>query len=285
MFDVSFYHLPPAPPPEVEPPPKLPPEEPETGAVTYNPKIRRTETPEETGFPGGLDDDGRGPEEEEYYEPEEGAPGYMSGLIPVEFFSLDGDKQYEANLFLSNFAEQGINLYFFDLDMSQILPSLIDFAHIWYKINDRSAVSYGMLDYVSYETIDLEDIAAVINRYISLTVTEEAVDNYYYPQEHSFYQDGVFFFDPADGEVYNRIAVADSLSLLDDRRYCLTFTEYEVDLDVYFDSGIPRSYYELDAFEASQHPHLNRSRDGFAIVTPYNYNGKDTYQLVEYTTW
>ena len=241
--------------------------------------------PAQTSFPGGLDDDGRGPEEEEIFD-ESGASG-LSGLTPVEFIALDGGKQYEANIFLSNFAEQGANLYFYDLDTSQILPSLVRFAHIWCKINDRSAITYSQLDGGTYEVLSLEKFQEVIGRFIPLNVTMESVEYSYPPQAHSFYQDGCFFFEAADGEAYNRIAVADSLALLDDGRYVLTFTEYEIDLDAYysFETGIPRSYYELSPFDASQHPYLTRIRDGYAIVTPYQYNGRSTYQLVEYTTW
>ena len=260
-------------------------EEPSSAAEI--PEAAVIDDPAETSFPGGLDDDGRGPDEDAYYEPEEGAPGTMSGLTPVEFFPLDGSKQYEANIFLSNFAEQGINLYFYDLDMSQILPSLVHFAHIWCKINDQSAITYGQVDGVTYEILTFDRFRSVIGRYIPLNVTEESVEHSYTPQAHSFYQDGKFYFEAADGEAYNRIAVADSLSQLEDGRYCLTFTEYEIDLDAYysFEAGIPRSYYELTPFEASQHQYLTRIADGYAIVTPYQYNGRDTYQLVEYTTW
>lgn len=243
--------------------------------------------PAETSFPGGLDDDGPGPGEEDPYEPEEGAPGHMSGLNPVEFFPLDGSKQYEANIFLSNFAEQGINLYFYDLDMSQILPSLVRFAHIWCKINDRSSITYGQVDGVTYEILTFDRFRSVIGRFIPLNVTEESAEQSYPPQDHSFYRDGKFYFEAADGEAHNGIAVADTLARLDDGRYVLTFTEYEIDLDAYysFDFGIPRAYYELDPLSASQHQYLTRIRDGYAIVTPYQYNGRDTYQLVEYTTW
>ena len=240
--------------------------------------------PSGVSFPGGLDDDGPGPDEDGY---DDYGSGGLSDLNPAEFIELDGNKQYEANIFLSNFAEQGINLYFYDLDMSQILPSLVDFAHIWCKINDRSAITYGQLDGVTYEILSLEEFRKVIGRFIPLNVTEEAVEYNYYPQEHSFYQDGSFFFEAADGEAHNCIAVADSLARLDDGRYVLTFTEYEIDLDAYysFETGIPRSYYELSPFDASQHQYLTRIRDGYAIVTPYEYNGRSTYQLYEYTTW
>ena len=239
-------------------------------------------------FPGGLDDDGRGDDEYDGYDEEDDSwSSGLSFLTPVEFLELDANRQYEANIFLSNFAEQGRCIYFYDLDMSQILPNIIDFAHIWYKINDRSAINYGQLDGETYEILTAEDALAVLHRYLILPVNEESFDRYYYPQEHSFYQDGCFFFDAADGEAYNRIAVADSLSLLDDGRYCLTFTEYEIDLEQYFDfeGGIPRSYYELDPYDASQHQYLTRVADGYAIVEPYQYNGRSTYQLCEYTAW
>ena len=248
--------------------------------------------PAEASFPGGLDDDGPGPDEYEYYGEEifdaDGGDPYSSGyLTPEEFIKLDANKQYEANIFLSNFAEQGINLYFYDLETSRILPPLVDFAHIWCKINDRSAITYAQFDGGTYEVLTLDKVRSVIKRYISLDMTQESVENYYYPQEHSFYRDGKFYFDAADGEAHNCIAVADSLARLDNGLYCLTFTEYEIDLDRYysFETGIPRSYYELSASDASQHQYLTRIRDGYAIVTPYQYNGRNTYQLVEYTTY
>jgi len=265
---------------------------PEPAAAVEIPEADVVADSAETSFPGGLDDDGRGPDEDEPYvaddyEPEEGAPGYMTDLTPAEFLPLDGAKQYEANIFLSNFAEQGANLYFYDLDMSQILPSLVRFAHIWCKINDRNAITYGQVDGVTYEILTFDRFRSVIGRFTPLNVTEESVEYSYPPQEHSFYRDGCFYFEAADGESHNCIAVADSLSRLEDGRYCLTFTEYEIDLDAYysFEAGIPRSYYELTPFEASQHQYLTRIADGYAIVTPYQYNGRNTYQLVEYTTW
>ena len=171
--------------------------------------------------------------------------------------------------------------------LSLLLAALLALSLCAGCAKNESAITYGQVDGGTYEILTFDRFQSVIGRFLPLNVTEESTEQSYPPQDHSFYRDGKFYFEAADGEAHNCIAVADSLARLEDGRYVLTFTEYEIDLDAYysFTSAIPRSYYELTPFEASQHQYLTRIRDGYAIVTPYQYNGRSTYQLVEYTTW
>lgn len=226
-------------------------------------------------FPGGLDDDGPGE-----YDPRD-------GVAAVEELSLTAERQYEANIFLSNFAEQGFRFYSYDLDMSQIMAQLVRFAHIWYKVNSYSEIAYGTFSGVTCETLTVGQVDTVVSRFFPFSVTREDADSYYIPPEHSFYQDGVFYFEAADGESYNRIAVVESATLMSDGTYQLAFVEYSIDLETYFsfDGGIPRSYYELTAQEAAARSDLTPLGSGVAYALPHDYQGRASYQLLEYTVW
>lgn len=234
-------------------------------------------------FPGGLDDDGPGGEYAVYDEED---PRF-EGVTIVENVELTAETQYEANVFLSNFAEQCFWFYCYDLDMGQFIDRIVDFAHIWYKINDYSAITYGQLDGHTYEILSADRFCEIAERYFPFEMTEDTIETYFRPQEHSFYQDGRFFFDAADGEAYNRIAVADGITRLSDGSCVITFTEYDIDLNTYysFTGDIPLEYYELTPASAAERRDLTMTASGSAIVLPYDYNGRSTYQLIEYTVW
>ena len=238
--------------------------------------------PGQASFPGGLDDDGRGGGE--YGICDENDPRF-EGVEPVETVELTADRQYEANIFLSNFAEQNFQFYMYDLDLSQILGPLVRFAHIWYKINDQSGITYGELDGQTWEILSADRLCQVTDRFFPFELTEEDIERYYRPEEHSFYRDGLFYFEAADGEAHNRIAVADSITRMSTGVLFITFTEYDVDLDTYFDfeGSVPRSYYELTAEQAAAKSDLTAAASGRAIVEPHTYNGRSTYRLIEYT--
>ena len=75
---------------------------------------------------------------------------------------------YEANIFLSNFSEQGFcegtggNAFRAD-DVS--VAELFKFAHLWAKINRQSAIEY--VD--SYETMTRENFINIAYRYFDLS--------------------------------------------------------------------------------------------------------------------
>lgn len=258
---------------------------------TASPVPRETEAPagtEPLSFPGGLDDDGRGPDETDdpYADyaggladdgPGEGAP------YPVRSVAMTPEQQKEANLFLSNFAEQYFGDYY-ETDDEAMISQVVDFAHIWCKINDRSAISYNELDGSVYEVMTLDQVNAVVNRFFPYRIGTFAAESLYSPTEHSFFRDGLFYYLAADGENYNRIAVADAMTLMSDETYFLDFTVYEIDWDTFFGfrDGIPRSYYEMTADQAGQAPELTPVAEGTALTIPHDWKGRASFQLLEY---
>ena len=230
-------------------------------------------------FPGGLDDDGRGPDEGGELYP-------WDDVTAVQSLEMTADRQYEANIFLSNFAEQGFRFYSYDMDMSQIMGQLVRFAHIWCKVNRQSEITYSTFSGVTCETLTAEQVDAVVSRFFP-SVTREDADLYYIPPEHSFYRDGTFYFEAADGEAHNRIAVAEGVTVMSDGTCFITFGEYEIDLETYysFDGGIPRSYYELTASQAAERADLTLAAVGASCALPHDYQGRASYQLLEYSVW
>ncbi len=265
----------PAPTPQIvyvtvtpEPTPEPGPTPEEASESDILPLITDTELAEGS-FPGGLDDDGPGPE----------------GSEPVEPIELDAGTQYAANIFLSNFAEQFFADYAYDGD--DFVGRAVDFAHTWYKVNDRSAIEYREFNGEPYETLTLDELNAVVSRYFPFTIDEWTMENLYIPTEYAFYQDGLLFYMAADGEAYHRIAVVRDMAMREDGVVLMDFAVYEIDIETYFgfDNGIPRSYYELTDAEASRDPTLTLAAEGMASALPHSYNGRAGYQLLDYTTW
>ena len=262
--EVVYVTVTPEPTPEVVYVPVTPEPTPEVVYVTVTPEP----APVEPGFPGGLDDDGRGPEEAAPY--------------PLRDISMSPDQQYEANIFLSNFAEQFFGDYS-EFEESAATKA-VHFAHIWSKLNDHDSIRYKQQNGSSYEVLTLEQIRAVIDRYFYLPVSDSALEKGLLYPEHSFYQNGEFWFEAADGESYNRFAVADRLTLLSDETYEISFTVYEVDLMEYFDQGVSSDYYHLTSQEAAG-AGFTRIASGTALALPHSYRDRATYQLLEYHTW
>ena len=144
-------------------------------------------------------------------------------------------------------------------------------------INANNAMELGWVD-------EYEQIRAVIDRYFYLPVSDSALEKGLLYPEHSFYQNGEFWFEAADGESYNRFAVADRLTLLSDETYEISFTVYEVDLMEYFDQGVSSDYYHLTSQEAAG-AGFTRIASGTALALPHSYRDRATYQLLEYHTW
>ena len=197
--------------------------------------------------------------------------------LPV--LPLDGDRQYEMNVFLSNFSEQGFGSY--DGTADGRLAAQVDFIHIFRKINDRDAIVYKNDGGSPYETLTMDQINETMDRFFGETITSEQAREYPVTN-HSFYRDGDFYFVAADGEAYNRFTVADSVRSVSDQVYLVYFTVYELDLMTYFDEGIGRAYYEMTPAAAQGSGVLSADRCGAALVAPWDNNGRNTYRLLEY---
>ncbi len=257
-----------APAPDSEPAPD---DTPAPDAETPTPAPAE-ETPlpvtEDGPFPGGLDDDG---------------PGDLWGPQAVASVELTPDVQYRINLFLSNFAEQYFRDYsYFDINAA---ARAVDFAHIWCKVNASGRIEYANANGSSYETLTMSQVENVVSRYFPMKLSDYAFPDAYPPSDYSFYRDGKFWFLAADGEAWNRIAVADSMTLLEDGTYSVHFSVYALSITEYFDYGVDRGYYRLSAADASEMFSLTRILYGSAVVEPGTWAGEDTYKLLDYHTW
>ena len=223
-------------------------------------------TTEEGPFPGGLDDDGRGPDEDE----------------SMAYVTMTPDEQYKANIFLSNFAEQFFGGYN-QLDEDHVARE-VDFVHLWCKINNRSAIRYETVDGMQYEVIDFDEADSISDRYFPNPLSDWHPEEIH-PSSHGFLRDRKLYFEAADGEAYNRIAVVGDVRQDANGTYYMDFTVYEVDLEEYFDRGVDSGYYRMTPAEAAASGHLSYVYVGTAAAQGGTWNGNSVYKLTSYYIW
>lgn len=205
--------------------------------------------------------------------------------------TLTAEEQYEANIFLSNFSEQGFPSYPVAPDADKE-AQLFRFAHLWAKINRRSAISYDG----AFEVMSLESVNDILGRYFGEGISPADGTEYsaalgmgHFDWDRCWYAGGLFYYPAADGEAYNRFTVVDSAEALTGSRTRFRFTIYELDLDRYWDSGvIPGEYYRLTPEEAAQRAaagEITPMRTGTAYALPCYLasSGRESYNLVSYT--
>lgn len=204
---------------------------------------------------------------------------------------------YEANIFLSNFSEQGFcegtNGNAFDADYVSV-AQLFKFAHTWAKINRQSAIEY--VD--GYETMTRENFIDIAYRYFDLSTFPEPAEGADYSAElgmgrfdwdHCWYANGRFYYPAADGEAHSRFSVVTEAVRHADNRVTLYFKVYELDLDIYWahQGSIPSEYYWLSDTEAMQRAaagEITQMSMGEALCTPsyHEDSGRASYVLDTY---
>lgn len=215
-----------------------------------------------------------------------GAQNLISGLSAQE--------RYELNVFLSNFVEIGFQK--FDVE-SPVNEQLIYFGCMHHACNhtsdanpisDSEASKYIALDdyYInSCYKVSKDAVQASVGRYfgkkgadaLNHTTVNMPNDAYRGRGEYAF-NNGYYYFDYGEeGGIDLSAAVVDSMYLNNDGSYTVTFKGYGYgDLRL-----VPEIYY----YTAEQAASSNRGRlfvEGKAIVFPFEYNGRNTYQLVRY---
>ena len=212
---------------------------------------------------------------------------------PGVLTALTAQQQYEANIFLSNFAEQGF-AYAGPFDAADAdAARLFAFAHQWAKINSRALISYEG----NFEVMTRSDYIDVVKRYFDLDEVPEPAEGEDFSAafgmgrfdwDRVWYAGGRFYFPAADGESHTGFCVADEAYKLPDGNWRFRFTVYELDLDIYWDNnGIPGAYYRLTPAEAAQRAakgEIELLYTGTAICAPYwiASSGRDSYRLVRY---
>jgi len=216
-------------------------------------------------------------------------PGHVNAedYVPAPI-ELNTDQQYAVNIFLSNFAEQRFN--HFNVNSPDI-DQLVDFAFLFCKINRRNEAigvfqtnntSTGNTEY--YYTVSLDNVNETLERHFGIQLDEASASRFPIsgnPQEH--YWNGTFYFPAADGEAYNELAIAKKVYPMADGTFCVSFNVYSLKPEEYRMSGIDWNYYSMTADKAQFSDKLTFEQSGVAIVKPYNYYGKQTFQLIEYS--
>ncbi len=215
-----------------------------------------------------------------------GTPNLISGLSAQE--------RYELNVFLSNFVEIGFTKYDVESPDNEFLIyfGCMHHAHNHtanaISISDSEASKYIALDdeYInSCYKVSKDAVQESVGRYfgkksadaLNHTSVNMPNDAYRGRGEYAF-NNGYYYFDYGEeGAIDLSGAVADSMYLNNDGSYTVTFKGYGYgDLRL-----VPEIYY----YTAEQAASSNRGRlfmQGKAIITSFEYNGRNTYQLVRY---
>lgn len=180
--------------------------------------------------------------------------------------SFNGDETYRINVFLSNFSEQNFQAYPCDE------ASMVDFAYMYCRINNREAVGFDEQGYYVSE----DNINQVLERFFNRSVNgaEIPADNF------MNYSDGRFHFMPATGEGHGYCSVATQMVKNADGTYT-------VDFDVYAHKNVHESmssYYGLTPDQAAANSDLVYQYSGTAVVRDYTRaNGVASYRLISYS--
>ncbi len=207
-----------------------------------------------------------------------------------ELCAMSPEQQYAANLFLSNFSEQGrFESYAHRFDANDWhLDDLVNFAYLYCKINKRDYLSTAQNESGYFYSLSLENANTVWARHFGLTLDKAIAASFPQkpsadPRYPSYYSDGVFYFPAADGERFNDFTVVRQMEKLEDGSYRMLFDIYKPDLHDYWSaSEASDTFYRLTPDVAVLDSRITYEASGVAIVWPYVNNGNATYQLFRY---
>ena len=190
---------------------------------------------------------------------------------------LRGASLYWANIFVSDFIEQGVST--FPRDGGSDFE-LAHFARLFCKINRQSAIRY--ID--GYETVGLDTVNELCLRFFGRDIdmsgsaqTSELWHMEWRPET------GRFYAPAADGEAYNAFAVVRDCLLLPGGSVRLRYDVYTLNLDEYWQSGMDGKLYSLSAAEAeamAKTGRITKTGSGWAEATPVQQEGHDGYYLI-----
>lgn len=189
-----------------------------------------------------------------------------------ETLELDSDFQTYANTFITNFVEQWFPDY--DRDTSSF-EQIIDFAHIHMKLNSFDSIVYEDRGDLTFETFTTEQLQLITTKYFGMIIFDEQLTALPTPPESygdqpagPFYDDGRIWYEAADGEMYNRIGIVDSIVNPTDGTLMIDFSIYTIDMDRYWSLTMDemRGYYTLTPEQAEADPLLTLTGSGMATV-------------------
>ena len=220
--------------------------------------------------------------------------------------TISSDLRYRANIFLSNFSEQGFNVDCgWDTSTQKLIyyPSsfvaeeadpmdLLKFCWLNIYFNSYSEVEYLSHESGSYHGIHIDTINYTCNRFFGTYLSRSQIPNTM--NEYGFYDYlwiGDYICTPAaSGGTLTDMTVTNRIYDMENGLYQIDFTIYSVnnlgDADCIVDIGgtiHDKSVYYFTAEDAASCSFLTSHLSGTAIVRPYiTPKGTDSYQLVSY---
>lgn len=196
-----------------------------------------------------------------------------------EYLEMTPELQEQANLFMTVFANSGLDYY--DRENKDV-EELLNFAHLYLKFFSGEEWSYVQKGDLSFEAYSINSVRGVTGQWLGqmildsdlegLSAAPEAWDGTYGP----YYENENVLFHAADGEAHTRIAIVDYVQNDGGSGFLVVgFTIYEVDWEVY--AGLQTmddflAYCELTPADAAVDHFLTEVETGTAIVG-VNQNG------------
>lgn len=188
-----------------------------------------------------------------------------------EKIEITKDMQKKLNIFLSNFAEQGMSSYDYGHpDMYRIGY----FAFRWSYLNRYKDVKAEG----DYYTVSFDTVKNLAQRYLGLDISRDELDGLEKPDalHEGFFRNGDYYIPAADGESYPGFAVVETASDLGADELRLEFVTYDLELELYWDMDdkMMQDFYALTYEEAAAKtepgqsgvPQLTETGRGYAIV-------------------
>lgn len=202
-----------------------------------------------------------------------------------EQVELNSDLQLNANTFITGFVEQYFPEY--DRDTANI-EQILNFIYLNLKLNSFESITYETCGDVTYETFTAEDVQSMASRYFGMLITDEISELPAPPEtfgdqpQGPYYADGKIWYETADGQIYNRIGIVNSISNPGDGTLILDFSIYTIDVDRYWSLTLDelRGLYALTPEQADADSLLTQTSSGTATV---GVSQSGEYYLITYS--
>ena len=202
-----------------------------------------------------------------------------------EQVELNSELQLNANTFITGFVEQYFPEY--DRDTANI-EQILNFIYLNLKLNSFESITYETCGDVTYETFTAEDVQSMASRYFGMLITDEISELPAPPEtfgdqpQGPYYEDGKIWYETADGQIYNRIGIVNSISNPGDGTLILDFSIYTIDVDRYWSLTLDelRGLYALTPEQADADSLLTQTSSGTATV---GVSQSGEYYLITYS--
>lgn len=202
--------------------------------------------------------------------------------VPSEenlLLSFGPEERKRINIFLSNFSEHGFERYPAGDETDYVM---LQYLCSYANINKPEIIQYD--SNTSSFVISRSNADATLMRFFGTTVTPTETYQTYtnYFGDVIEFQNGSFYYPAASGESYAYLTIANEMYKNSDGTYQVYYSVYELNPDIYYESGISDKYYAMTSSEAYADNSLMSCYNGEAVVKDYVSGDFLSYQLCSY---